>query len=322
MAAILEVSGLTVDFPAPDGRLTAVRGVDLKLEAGRTAALVGESGSGKSATCTALMGLLPPTARVGGRFLLGGLPFEPARGEQRGRGLAMIFQNPLTALNPVRTVGGQIRETVLRHHRGCGRKEAQRRSLELLSEVELREPDLVYRQYPHQLSGGMRQRVSIAIALACEPSVLLADEPTTALDVTVAKAVLGLLKGLQERRGMAILFVTHDMDAVERIADQVQVMYAGQLVESGPLQTVLAAPAHPYTRLLLACRPRLEPEALGRRLSTIEGTAPRRPPPEGCAFASRCPAVQGRCRREAPPLEAFEGQGRRQVRCWFAGEGA
>lgn len=318
MQPVLTVHDLQVTFRTEGGLLPAVRGLSLEVFPGQTLAVVGESGSGKSAGSQAIMGLLPQSAQVQGGFHFHGQAFEPRFGEHRGRGLAMVFQNPMSSLNPVMRVGKQVEETVFHHQRASPSPalKARTKALELLTEVGLKDPEVVFRQYPHELSGGMRQRVLIAIALACEPEVLIADEPTTALDVTVASRVLELLKSLQHSRGMALILITHDMKVVEKTADSVLVMYAGQVVEKGPRQEVLEQPAHPYTKLLLACRPKLSSTDPPGRLPTIPGAPPRpRVGLTGCAFAERCPQAESRCHLEEPPEVTFGSE--RMARCWL-----
>ncbi len=300
---MLEVKGLTVTVPGPDGGLPAVRGVDFALAAGGTLALVGESGSGKTLTALALLGLLPPGARASGsvrwqgRELLG-LP-EAERRALRGRRLALVFQEPGTALNPVLRVGEQVAEA-LRHHHGLGRREAAARAEALLREVRLPDPAARAREYPHQLSGGMRQRVVLAAALACEPALLIADEPTTALDVTVQAQILDLLADLVRTRGMALLLVTHDLALVPTLARRIVVLCGGLAVEAGETADVLRAPAHPYTRALVAALPEAWPG--GRLPAVAGGPADLRVPLAGCPYAPRCPHAAPACRAERPPF--------------------
>ena len=291
--------------------------MSLQLHEGETLAVVGESGSGKSVTSLALMGLLPSKARVDGSFYFQGEPFEPPQGKLRGHGLSMIFQNPMSSLNPVMTVGKQVAEPLLFHQKMTGR-EAEKKVLELFHEVGLPSTPAFSQRYPHQLSGGMRQRVVIAIALACAPSVLIADEPTTALDVTIQAQILDLLKQLQSHRKMGMIMVTHDMSVMETVAHRVAVMYAGQFVEVGSCGQVLQSPAHPYTRALLASRPTLTREPVGV-LKAISGRPPS--PSEldgGCPFHPRCSLVEESCRKEEPVLQEWED---RAVRCPIAKRG-
>ena len=304
------MNSLRVSFRGDQGFLPVVRGVDISLQEGETLSIVGESGSGKSVTSLALMGLLGPQARVEGTFRFLGKEFSPTKGELRGHGLSMIFQNPMSSLNPVMKVGRQVAEPLTL--RGKMRSdEAKSKVLQLFGEVGLPGEEGFFHNYPHQLSGGMRQRVMIAIALACEPKILLADEPTTALDVTIQAQILTLLKEIQQRRRMTLVMVTHDMSVVESVADRVAVMYAGQFVEVGSRTEVLDSPRHPYTQSLLRSIPRLTRE-VPDRLLTIPGCPPG---PgeigEGCPFAPRCSEAKDVCKLEAPALKGVE----RAVRC-------
>ncbi len=302
MNPALEITGLRTEFRI-DGRWhAAVRDLSLTLMPNETLALVGESGCGKSVTAMSVMGLIrPPVGRVAaGRILLDGHDLaglsEPELENLRGDRMAMIFQEPMTALNPVMTVGDQVAET-LRIHRGLSRAAARDRVLALFEEVKIPSAAQRLDEYPHQFSGGMRQRVMIAMALACEPAVLLADEPTTALDVTIQAQVLGLLADLRKKHGMAVLFITHNLGVVAQIADRVAVMYAGEIVESGPVQSIFARPAHPYTRALFAAIPRLDrPDA---PLAAIAGRVPPLDAmPAGCRFAPRCAMRRAGCEAE------------------------
>ena len=316
MAALLEVRDLEVDFPMKDGSFKAVDGVSFHVEEGESVALVGESGCGKSLTAFALFRLVPPPgAIVGGQVLLRGRDLLTVREEEirgvRGKDLAMVFQEPQTALNPVLTVGFQVAEAVTAHQK-VSRKRAMNRALELLSLVAIPDPEKRLKAYPHQLSGGMRQRVVIAMALACQPSVLVADEPTTALDVTVQAQILDLLDDLRSRMDMAVLLITHDLGVVARFSQRVYVMYCGKIVEEGPAGELLARPGHPYTQGLLKSVPRLGHKS--KRLSAIPGTVP--PPgklPAGCAFSPRCTLAVDACRAAVPELRHFPGN--RRVRC-------
>jgi oligopeptide/dipeptide ABC transporter ATP-binding protein len=314
-AALLRIESLQVEFDTPRGRLRAVDGVDLTVAAGETLGVVGESGSGKSVTGLAAMRLLGrTTGRVmGGQILfrrrdgtivdLATLP-ENAMQRIHGREIAMVFQDPLSSLDPVFTIGEQLIETICQHHR-CGTSAARHRAAELLTQVGIAGAEARLASYPHQLSGGMRQRVVIAMALAGDPALLIADEPTTALDVTVQAQIVALLKGLQRERRMAMVFVTHDLNLVLEVADRVAVMYAGRVVEAGPTAAVLAKPLHPYTRALLRCNPHhLLVDASAGPLEPIPGTTadPLDPPP-GCRFHPRCPYAIEACRRIDPPAE-------------------
>ncbi|MFO1039347.1 MAG: ABC transporter ATP-binding protein [Geminicoccaceae bacterium] len=323
---VLEVSDLMVTFSTDSGPVPAVRGVSLEVRKGETLALVGESGSGKSVTSLAVMRLTPapPRARIGGRAVLtrdDGTTHdlfalsEPDMRALRGDAMAMIFQEPMTSLNPVHRVGDQIAES-LRFHRDLDRRAALRRATELLELVGIPEPARRLNAYPHHLSGGMRQRVMIAMALACDPQILIADEPTTALDVTVQAQILDLLHDLQRRTGMAIVFITHNLGVVAEIADRVMVMYAGRIVEEGGVVPVLTRPRMPYTQGLLASVPRLDLSREGRDdLAFIPGTVPDpHGMPPGCPFEPRCAhAVPARCGAAVPPLEAAGAD--RRVRC-------
>ena len=302
MTPALQIEGLRTEFRIDGQWHPAVRDLSLTLMPNQTLALVGESGCGKSVTAMSVMGLIrPPIGKVTkGRIVLdgediGGLP-ESQLERVRGNRMAMIFQEPMTALNPVMTVGDQVAEA-LRIHRGLSRAEAREKALALFEEVKIPSAATRLKEYPHQFSGGMRQRVMIAIALACEPAVLLADEPTTALDVTIQAQVLGLLADLRKRHGMAVLFITHNLGVVAQIADRVAVMYAGEIVEQGPVESIFAAPAHPYTRALFAAIPRLDrPDA---PLAAIPGRVPPLDAmPAGCRFAPRCPLKRGGCEQE------------------------
>ena len=318
---ILEVSGLRVAFDVGGREVPAVDGLDFTLREGRTLGIVGESGSGKSMAALAIMGLVPtPPGRVAGGFVrfrgreLVGMA-EDERRRIRGKDIAMIFQEPMTALNPVFTVGDQIAETLMLHE-GLGRRAAWARAAELLAEVGIPEPGARLGNYPFELSGGMRQRVMIAIALACRPAVLIADEPTTALDVSVQAQIFQLLKDTQRRLGTSILFITHDMGSIAAMADNVIVMYAGTCVESGSAEAILLDPRHPYTRGLIACIPRLDRTG-GRRegpLPEIPGMVPSIAAlGPGCPFASRCALAGAACRARRPP---FLSDGERGAACW------
>jgi oligopeptide/dipeptide ABC transporter ATP-binding protein len=311
MAPILQIAGLEVGFPTVEGRVHAVRGVDLSVERGRVLGVVGESGSGKTVSMLAVLGLLPASAEVAGsvrydgKELLGLAPAELRK--LRGARVGMIFQDPRTSLNPVVSVGHQIAEGIRVHHHDVSRKEANRRAAELLGLVGIPQPAKRARDYPHQFSGGMCQRVMIAMAVANDPDVLIADEPTTALDVTIQAQILDLLRDIRRDKGVAIVIISHDLGVVAGLADEVAVMYAGRVVERGPVDVVYGNPRHPYTRGLLASIPRLT-TAVHSRLVSIEGGAPSLVHlPPGCAFAPRCPYAQDRCRQDDPRLRAVEG---------------
>jgi peptide/nickel transport system ATP-binding protein len=316
---LLEVRDLHVVFSGTDGRRTyAVDGVSFAVERGRTLGIVGESGCGKSVTSLAVMGLLPKdSAEVSGQVRFDGLNLleQPGRvmRDLRGNRLAMIFQEPMTSLNPSYTVGDQIMEAIVRH-RGVSRKEAAARAVEMLRRVRIPNPEARFHDYPHRLSGGMRQRVMIAMALACDPQLLIADEPTTALDVTIQAQILDLMRKLREESDAAIVLITHDLGVVAEVCDEVVVMYAGQVVERAPVRELFRFPQHPYTVGLLGALPRLDRRR--PRLAAIEGTVPNMmAPPQGCRFAARCPFVIAKC-AEMPPLEPVEPG--HLSRCWRA----
>jgi peptide/nickel transport system ATP-binding protein len=302
---LLEVKRLAVSFLTDHGTVQAVDGLDLSVARGRTLGLVGESGCGKSVTSLAIMGLLPPEnssvqgeVRFEGRDLLG-LDAAAMR-DLRGARLAMIFQEPMTSLNPAFTIGNQIVE-VVRRHLGLSAGEARQRAIEALRQVRIPSPEKRVDDYPHKLSGGMRQRAMIAMALACGPRLLIADEPTTALDVTIQAQILDLMRGLRRDTETAIILITHDLGVVAEMADEVAVMYAGQIVERAPVDSLFARPEHPYTVGLLGSIPRLDEKR--ERLPSIEGRVPDMSrPPEGCRFAARCPFVEPSCQAAPPPL--------------------
>ncbi len=317
-APLLAVEGLGVAFDTEQGERRVVEDVSFGVGAGETVGLVGESGCGKSVTAMSIMRLLPspPSRAFAGRILFDGkellsLPKEAMRGV-RGNRIGMVFQEPMTSLNPVLSIGYQIEE-VLRLHRSTGHAEARRQALDMLRHVGIGAPERRLDQYPHQLSGGLRQRVMIAIALVCRPQLLIADEPTTALDVTIQAQILDLLRRLKREMGMALLLITHDLGVVAEMCDQVVVMYAGRIVEQASSAELFRNPRHPYTAGLLAAMPRLTPR--GGKLPSIAGTVP--PPGKrgiGCSFADRCPRVQARCRTERPDLTPA-GE-RHLAACW------
>ena len=320
-APVLAINALTVSFPGPVGRMRVIEDVSLSITRGEIVGLVGESGSGKSVTALAAMRLLGPAARVdAGTVRLGERDlYQLSRADllrARGAEIAMIFQEPMTSLNPLFRAGFQIGET-LQAHLGLSRGQAHERAVELMRAVGISAPEQRVDDYPHQLSGGMRQRVMIAMAMACSPKLLIADEPTTALDVTIQAQILNLVRRLRDDTGMGVLLITHDLGVVAGMANRVVVMYAGLVMEEAPVRTLFAAPLHPYTRLLLKSIPRIGVKAA--RLHQIAGTTP--PPsrfPAGCRFHPRCPDAMERCRSELPPLETL-ADGRR-VRCWRAHE--
>ena len=313
MSKLLHVENLTVDFATAQGSVRAVRDVSFDIEAGEVLGLVGESGSGKSVTSLAILRLLPPQARVSGRIEFCGedllLLGDERMRATRGAGISMIFQEPMTALNPVMRVGDQVAEAVLAHRgtandRGprVSKAEAWNLAIESLRTVAIAEPERRARDYPHQLSGGQRQRVMIAMAIVNRPQLLIADEPTTALDVTIQAQVLDLLNELRQKFSLAMLFVSHDLAVVSQIADRVAVMYSGSLVELGAKQDIFKAPAHPYTRGLLHAVPDLKTDRT-RPLQTIEGTVPAlHAMPSGCGFEPRCEFRIAECARDFPPL--------------------
>jgi len=320
-APLLEVAGLRVDFQTLDGPIRVIDGVGFTIARGEVLGLVGESGSGKSVTSLAIMRLLGEQGRIAeGSIRLGDSILTTLSEAEmlavRGRRVSMIFQEPMTSLNPVYTVGFQIAE-VLVEHLGLGRRAATERAVALMRLVGIPAPEFRVRDYPHQLSGGMRQRVMIAMALACQPSLLIADEPTTALDVTIQAQILDLIAKLRRETGTAVLMITHDLGVIASTADRVAVMYAGQIVEEALVGELFAQPRHPYTRLLMKSIPRVGEKR--RRLEVIEGTTPSPAQlPAGCRFHPRCPDAIERCRAAAPPLET-RADGRR-VRCWRADE--
>jgi peptide/nickel transport system ATP-binding protein len=297
VTALLEVRQLSVAFPIHGGMVEAVSGVSFTLERGRVVCLLGESGSGKSVTLRSIV-RLNAGARITGEILLEGRDALTRRGSA-----AMVFQEPMTALDPVYTVGAQIEETV-RRHRKVNRMDARRRALELLELVQIPSPERCLAAYPHEVSGGMRQRVMIAIALACEPALLLADEPTTALDVTVQAQILWLLRDLQRRLGVGLIIVTHDLGVAAEIADDALVMYAGRIVEQAPIERLFAQPAHPYTKGLMAATVRRGQR--GRPLVPIPGAPPNLAAlPPGCAFTPRCELAAEICHSVRPALDAL-----------------
>ena len=302
---VLEVADLTVEFPTEDGVVRAVRGVSWTLGAGETLGIVGESGAGKSVTSLAVMGLLPAAARVRGSVRFAGRELlglsEEALSDVRGQGISMIFQDPMTSLNPVYTAGHQIIETLRAHRRGMSRQAARERAVELLDIVGIPSPAQRVDSYPHELSGGMRQRIVIAIAIANDPEVIIADEPTTALDVTVQAQVLEALERATDETGAALLLITHDLGVIAGHADRVGIMYAGKLVETGTVEDIFYTPRMPYTLGLLGSLPRMDrPEG---RLTPIAGSPPsllNLPP--GCPFTPRCPMAADVCDATEPPL--------------------
>jgi oligopeptide transport system ATP-binding protein len=319
VTSLLEVQNLTTRFQTMDGTVHAVNGISYNLEPGQTLGIVGESGCGKSVSALSVMGLIPkpPGKITAGHVLYRGQDLLSLREEEmervRGNEIAMVFQDPMTSLNPVLTVGRQISEALV-VHQGTGWKEAQQQAVELLERVGISQPVDRYNNYPHQLSGGMRQRVMIAMALSCNPSVLIADEPTTALDVTIQAQIIDLVKELRDQVGLAMVWITHDLGIVAGLADQVIVMYAGFIVERGGVDDIYEHPSHPYTLALLNSLPRVD-RTNGGRLKTIPGLPPDLLElPLGCPFAPRCQYVREHCHRENPQLEPVGPD--HEIACW------
>ena len=315
---ILQIEKLRVEFPTRRGRLVAVDDVSLAIAPGEVLGMVGESGAGKTLTGLAVIGLIEPPGRIaGGEVRLEGrridnLPHEELR-RLRGRRIGVVFQDPLTSLNPLYTIGAQLEETIVTHL-PLSRAEARARALGLLREVGIPAPELRFAHYPHQFSGGMRQRVVIALALAAEPSLLIADEPTTALDVSIQAQIIALLKRLARERGTAVLLITHDMGVIAETAQRVAVMYAGRLVELGPVREVIHSPRHPYTAGLMGSIPRITAQR-NRRLVQIDGAMPRlNAIPPGCPFNPRCPKRFERCLTSRPELLPA---GASAAACWL-----
>jgi oligopeptide/dipeptide ABC transporter ATP-binding protein len=319
---ILEIKDLFVEFPGLERTVQAVRGCSLRIEKGTVLGLVGESGSGKSITAQTCFGLLPKSARVKGDVKVAGIQAVNSSKEDlfklRGGVAAMIFQNPSTAMNPFFTVGRQMTEALACHLPGS-KEEIRTKAIKSLEMVHLPDPQLVFNKYPHQMSGGQLQRVMIAMAIACRPQLLIADEPTTALDVTIQAQIICLLREMVDTLGLTVLFITHDLGVVASLCDRVAVMYAGQVVESGNLEDVFEAPAHPYTVKLLQTVP-----ALGcndHRLDYIPGNVPDMAfPPQGCAFHERCHQAQGKCTEQMPEEQPMSAS--TTVRCHFPQAGA
>jgi peptide/nickel transport system ATP-binding protein len=315
-APLLAIDNLRVVFHGDRGRRTvAVDGVSLTLARGQTLGIVGESGSGKSVTSLAVMGLLPSSAEISGAVTFDGISLfdlgDRALRDLRGNRIAMIFQEPMTSLNPSYTIGEQIAEVLVRH-RGLSEKQAREKAIALLRRAGIPSPAERIDDYPHKLSGGMRQRAMIAIALACDPELLIADEPTTALDVTIQAQILDLMRELKRTSGAAIVLITHDLGVVAEVCDEVAVMYAGEIVERAPADALFDAPEHPYTVGLLASIPRLD--ARTETLAAIDGVLPdMTSPPVGCRFAARCPFVIEACTKNPPPV--IELGGGRWTRC-------
>jgi len=318
---LLEVNELRTYFEGEHGDVKAVNGVSFNIDEGETLGLVGESGSGKSVSGLSIMRLVPspPGKIVGGEVMFGGRNLLESSEEEmrkvRGNDIAMVFQEPMTSLNPVLTIGRQITEAIQRHTH-MSHYEAKRRAVELLTQVQISDPENRLSQYPHHFSGGMRQRVMFAMALACEPKLIVADEPTTALDVTIQAQVLELMSELSSKHGVAMLLITHDLGVVARYADRVNVMYAGRIVEQADTRELFANPRHPYTIGLLNSVPRLDMDR-GDRLCPIKGNPPDPDQlPPGCSYSPRCPNVAGRCHEAVPPLVSVGHQ--HLSACWFA----
>jgi len=330
MDALLRVQDLQVEFNSRRGTALVLNGVDLEIHAGQTLCVVGESGCGKSMTALALLRLIPsPPGRIrAGQIMFHGEDLvsatEQRMREIRGNRISMIFQEPMTSLNPVLTVGDQIGES-LRAHAAADAAGARAQAIEMLRQVGIPAPERRVDEYPHQLSGGMRQRVMIAIALACRPDILIADEPTTALDVTVQAQIFDLLRELQRDKGTAIVLITHDMGVVAEMADRVMVMYAGRVVEQGTTDQVLNRPGHPYTRGLIACLPELGSSRQARRLplAEISGVVPSIwELGAGCAFRERCPDATPRCALEVPAMHTLDESTGHAAACWLLHGGA
>ncbi|MGG1662565.1 ABC transporter ATP-binding protein [Brevibacillus sp. NRS-1366] len=317
MGNVLEVKGLTTQFSKESGRVTVVDQIDIELKKGESLGIVGESGCGKSVTSLAIMRLLDSNGTVSGSVRLNGKDVfslsEKAMRDIRGKEMAMIFQEPMTSLNPVLTIGRQISE-VLEEHEGKSRAECKARVIDLLRQVGISRPEEIYREYPHRLSGGMRQRVMIAMAIACNPTLLIADEPTTALDVTIQAQILDLIKKIRTDYGMSLVLITHDLGVVAEVCDRVIVMYAGQVIESADVRTLLRSPKHPYTIGLIQSAPH---QSKGQhRLYSIRGSVPSpEDMPSGCRFAPRCDKVMPVCWEKNPALQQVGEES--ACRCWL-----
>lgn len=317
---LIEVKDLKVSFFTHAGEVKAVGGISYDLGYSEVMGIVGESGSGKSVEAYTIIGLLASPGKViGGEILFEGknlLEYDKKQMEDfRGREVSMIFQNPMTCLNPVYTIGNQLMEALLCHDKSIGKEEAKKRAIEMLTLVGINNPDKRIKQYPHELSGGMRQRVMIAMGLICHPKLLIADEPTTALDVTIQAQILELMKNIQEKTQMSIIFITHNLGVVAEICDKVSVMYAGKIVEQGEVNDIFYNPSHPYTKGLLRSMPRVD-ETVYERLIPIEGTpVDMLNPPEGCGFGARCEHCMNICLRKQPPTVDL-GNGHRAT-CWL-----
>jgi len=320
MSAILEVKQLRTRFKNDHGNVAVVDGLDFSIRQGETLGVVGESGCGKSVTSLSIMRLLPQNGSSEGHILFEGKDLLALSEKQmqsvRGNEIAMIFQEPMTSLNPLHTVGKQIEEAVLLH-RNVSKAEAKKRAIEMLKAVGMPRPEEIYGEYPHQLSGGMRQRVMIAMAMACDPKLIIADEPTTALDVTIQAQILELMQEVKERTGTSIMLITHDLGVVAEMCDRVIVMYAGQVVEEADVDTLFENPKHPYTIGLMNSIPELEDNR--EYLDTIPGSVPlAHQMPSGCRFAPRCSKVMPICHEQAPELLELDAQ---NCRCWLYAKG-
>lgn len=319
MTTILEVEQLRTRFRTDNGVVSVVDGVDFSIRAGETLGVVGESGCGKSVTSLSIMRLLPPNGNSGGTIRFNGKNVlelsEKDMQSVRGNEIAMIFQEPMTSLNPLHTVGKQIEEAVILHT-GANRQQAKERAISMLKAVGMPRAEEIYGEFPHQLSGGMRQRVMIAMAMSCDPKLIIADEPTTALDVTIQAQILDLMRDLKEKTGTSIMLITHDLGVVAEMCDRVIVMYAGQVVEETDVETLFENPKHPYTIGLMNSIPDLEDER--EYLETIPGSVPlAHQMPKGCRFAPRCSKVMSVCEEKAPELVQLEGH---KCRCWLYAE--
>ena len=320
---LLSVKNLKTYFYTKDGVVKAVDGIDFEVNKGETLGMVGESGCGKSVSALSVMRLLPipPAKIINGEIYFKGKNIlkigEPEMRKVRGKNISMIFQEPMTSLNPVYTIGKQISEAI-RLHQGLNKEKTQEKTIEMLRLVEISEPSRRLKEYPHQMSGGMRQRVMIAMALSCNPELLIADEPTTALDVTIQAQILDLIGKLQEELGTSVLIITHNLGVIAEMSDRVMVVYAGRVIESADVHKIFRHPRHPYTRGLLRSMPRLDTDREDK-LRVIKGMVPDALSfPGGCKFHPRCPFVVKKCKMEEPPLENI-GDGHR-VRCWRYGE--
>src|SRR5215207_2188990 len=321
---LLELDNLSTHYVSARGTrvVRAVDEVSLKIHAGETLGIVGESGSGKSTLALTIMRVLPPAARiVSGRMVFEGEDLvqmsEEEMREVRGKRIAMLVQDPMASLNPLFTIGNQVAEPIMVHE-GEARQSAWEKARKLLKAVRIPSPETRVRQYPHEMSGGMRQRIVGAIGISCEPRLLIADEPTTSLDLTIQAQYLNLLRELQRAHGLALIFITHNLGIVAKMCDQLAVMYAGRVVEQGPVRQIFKTPTHPYTQALLSSIPRMTDNR--QRLTAIDGQPPDLSSlPAGCSFAPRCPAAFARCRAEAPPEFAVDDG--RTARCWLAAPG-